>query len=78
MHLEVGFGSFIVLRLIASNCCIWMIVHRSSHNLETGDMGYLRTLIKFTLIHVNVVRRSLRPSRRIFNLMAKSVIAGVC
>lgn len=58
--------------------CVWMIVHRSSNDLEMGDMGYVRTLIQFTLIHVNVVRRSLRPSRRIFNLMAKSVIVGLC
>ena len=54
--------------------CIWMIVHRSSHDLEMGDMYYVRTLLQFTLIHVNVVRHSRHPTRKIFGLMAKSFI----
>ena len=58
--------------------CIWMIVHRSNNDLEMGDLDHVRTLIQFTLIHVNVVRHSLRPARKIFGLMAKSVIAGLC
>lgn len=55
---------------------IWMLIHRSSHRLSVGDVAYLRTLIQFTLIHVNVVRRSLRPTQKSFSLMARSVSAG--
>ncbi len=58
--------------------CIWMIIHRISHDLEMGDTDYVRTLIQFILIHVSVVRHPLRPTRKIFGLMAKSVIAGLC
>jgi hypothetical protein len=57
---------------------IWMLVHRSSHCLAMGDVVYLRTLIQFTLIHVNVVRYSLRPTQKSFGLMARSVVAGMC
>jgi hypothetical protein len=55
---------------------IWMLVHRNSQDLPKGDVAYVRTLVQFTLIHVNVVRRSLRPTQKSFGLMAKAVIEG--
>jgi hypothetical protein len=54
---------------------IWMLVHRSSHCLAMGDVVYLRTLIQFTLIHVNVVRHSLRPTQKSFGLMATDTLS---
>jgi hypothetical protein len=55
---------------------IWMLVHPNSQDLPKGDVAYVRTLVQFTLIHVNVVRRSLRPTQKSFGLVAKSVIEG--
>lgn len=55
---------------------IWMLVHRSSQDLPKGDVAYVRTLVQFTLIHLNVVRHSLRPTQKSFGLMAKSIVAS--
>lgn len=55
---------------------IWMLVHRNSQDLPKGDVAYVRTLVQFTLTHVNVVWRSLRATQKSFGLMASSVIEG--
>lgn len=57
---------------------IWMLVHRNNQDLAKGDVAYVRILVQFTLIHVNVVRRSLRPTQKSFGLMARSVNEGSC
>ena len=55
---------------------IWMLVYRNSQDFPMGDAAYLRTLVQFTLIHVNVVRRSLRPTQKSFGLITSYVITG--
>lgn len=56
---------------------LWMLRYKCKSELGYGDIQYLINLLLFTLAHVNMGRRGIRPSRASFSKLISQLMPGV-